>query len=284
MAKPSRSYHDAVRFIIVVRNAEHEGGSPSRDVNQSSLFMLRVLEEVGRRQPVSLGELAAMFERPKTTVHRALATLHEAGWIWPSGHERTRWVLTPRVVGLARRAGDALGLREIARPVMERLRDTTMESVLLAVGDDRIWTVVDFVEGRRAVRFAPDVVVGLHYPLHAGASGKAMLANFDDARLDAYLAQPLAQLTPRTVTDVAALRAELAEVRALGYAATKGETNDEEAAGIAAPIFDLLGEVTASIAIAYPAHRSSPSLIAGLRPVVIDAADAVTAALSGRTV
>jgi IclR family acetate operon transcriptional repressor len=233
---------------------------------------------------VSLGELAGVFERPKTTVHRALVTLHEAGWIWPSGHERTRWVLTPRVVGLARRAGDALGVREVARPIMERLRDEANESVLLAFGDDATWTVVDFVEGRRPVRFVPNDVVGFRYPMHAGANGKAILASFEPARLDAYLQQPLARLTQRTVVDPDALRAELAQVRANGFAATKGETNDEEAAGIAAPIFDLLGEVTASVAIAYPAHRSSPSLISGLQPLVIVAAARVTAALSGRSI
>lgn len=266
----------------MVRNAERTVSSP-RDVNQSSLFMLRVLEEVGRRQPVSLGELAAIFERPKTTVHRALVTLHEAGWIWPSGHERTRWVLTPRVVGLARRAGDALGVREVARPIMERLRDEATESVLLAIGDDRTWTVVDLVEGRRPVRFVPNDVVGYRYPLHAGANGKVILAHLEPSRLEAYLQEPLERLTQHTVVDADALRAELARVRVDGYAATKGETNDEEAAGVAAPIFDLLGEVTASVAVAYPAHRSSPSLISGLWPLVVDAAAMVTAALSGRT-
>lgn len=271
-----------MRYGRRLKSVKRNNGVVVADVNQSSLFMLRVFEEVGRSQPVSLGELATRFGRPKTTVHRALTTLHEAGWIWPSGHERTRWVLTPRVVGLARRAGDALGLREVARPVMERLRDATKESILLAVGDDSNWTVVDAVEGRRAVRFAPDDVVGHHYPLHAGANGKAILAFVDDDRLDTYLARPLTQLTSRTVVGPDALRTDLAAIRERGYAVTSGETSDEEAAGLAAPIFDLLGEVTASIAIAYPAHCSSWSLIEGLWPLAVRAANEVTAALGGR--
>ena len=249
----------------------------SREVNQSSLLLLRVLEEVGRRQPASLGEVAAAFARPKTTIHRVLTTLHEAGWIRPTGHERTRWVLTPRVLGVARRVGELDGLRSTALPVMEALRDRSSESILLAISDGASWTVCEFVDGRRPVRLTREGVVGLHYPLYAGANGKVILAALRPEQLDRYLASVSADVAPEP--DV--LRADLDRIRVAGYAVSKGEIRQAEAAGVAAAVFDSLGYVEASISVALPIHRLDADLVSVLAPLVVDAARSISETLAG---
>lgn len=229
---------------------------PGRDVNQSSLLMLRLLEEIGARQPVTLGELATAVDRPKTTVHRVLSTLHHADWIRPTAAERTTWVLTSRVVRVARAAGDHEGLRDLAHPVLRGLRDRTAESVLLATSDDRYWTVVDFVEGKRAIRLVADNVVGVRFPMHAGASGKAILATWSAGALDRYIMRGLESVSPGTLHDATALRSELARARKRGYAESRGETvDDDDSAGVAAAIVGRDKVAEASIAIGLPGHR-----------------------------
>jgi DNA-binding IclR family transcriptional regulator len=52
---------------------------------------------------------------------------------------------------------------------------------------------------------------------------KLLLATYDEQRLARFLRDPLPALTPRTITSKRALRRELDEVRAQGYAATVDE-------------------------------------------------------------
>jgi IclR family acetate operon transcriptional repressor len=228
----------------------------AREINNSSLVMLQLLDEIADRQPVSLGELAVTCGRPKTTVHRALSTLHHAGWIRPSGDERTRWVLTSKVIRLARRVADHHGLRDAAAPVLERLRDDTYESILLAVTEDRDWAVVEFFEGSRSIRLTSDGIVGRRFPLHAGASGKAILATWNSRELERYIEAGLVPLSGGTIVDPGELRAELGRIRRNGYCMSRGETvDDPEIGGMAAPISDGDGVADASIAIGLPGHR-----------------------------
>ena len=84
------------------------------DTLQSVLTALPVLEAVGQAQPVAVADVARAVDRPKSTVQRALATLHEAAWIRPDGSDRTRWVLTSRVAELVQHVGNDTGLREVA--------------------------------------------------------------------------------------------------------------------------------------------------------------------------
>jgi DNA-binding IclR family transcriptional regulator len=88
------------------------------------------------------------------------------------------------------------------------------------------------VEGHHAVRLAS--AVGQRFPAHATACGKALLA-YDPAAADAVIARGLQALTPHTLTDERALRAELADVRA-GALARDSEEIELHAACAAVPV------------------------------------------------
>jgi DNA-binding IclR family transcriptional regulator len=140
--------------------------------------------------------------------------------------------------------------------VLERLRDDTQESVLLAVTEDRNWSVVDFIEGSRSIRLTPDGIAGRRFPLHAGASGKAILATWKSRDIERYIEAGLEPLSAGTIVDPPALRAELARIRRNGYCTSRGETvEDSEIGGMAAAIFDHDGIAEASIAVGLPGHR-----------------------------
>jgi DNA-binding IclR family transcriptional regulator len=87
-----------------------------------------------------------------------------------------------------------------------------------------------------------------------------LLAFQDPAFIDTYLgAVPLDPLTPRTITDVGKLRQRLQTIRREGFAVSIGETVPG-AAGVAAPIFNADGSVTAGLLIASPIERFEKQL------------------------
>ena len=66
--------------------------------NRSVLVSLRVMEEIAAHQPIGVSDLARLLGLSKTTAHRALTTLAEAGWIEASGDRRALWSLSVRAL------------------------------------------------------------------------------------------------------------------------------------------------------------------------------------------
>ncbi len=246
---------------------------------QSTLTTLRVLELVGERQPIAVADVARAIGRPKSTAQRALVTLAEGGWIRPEGSDRTRWVLTAKILGLARLVGNDSGLRAVARPWLERLREESAESVTLAVREGFETVTAEFLEGRHSIRFMSPV--GRRLPLHAGASGRVILAHMPRDDRERFLAGPLAAFTPATITDRRALGSDLTRIRRQGYAVSLGEVTDG-AAGVAAPVLAGDGWAVASVAVTGPAHRlTSPADVERLVGPVRSAAEGIRVDLCG---
>lgn len=235
---------------------------------QNVVTALRVLEEVSARQPVGVGELARELGLPKSTVQRSLRTLHDAGWIRPAGGEVTRWQVTSKLLQVARRT--ELGLRDAAVPVMEELRQQTGETVHLMVPEGEAVVLIERLETDKPLRIV--LPLGIRLPLHASANGKAVLAHLD---------RPLDELpayTGTTIVDGEALRAELAAVRARGYADNRGEWRPDIAA-VASAILGADGSPVASISISTPASRMPDDLRAAYGALVTRAARTLTGSL-----
>ena len=98
---------------------------------------------------------------------------------------------------------------------MDDLAAETRETSFLGVRDRTQVLYVAKVDGGQPVRLAASV--GSTMPLHSTGIGKALLAFADEQVVEAILEGPLAQRTANTITDPAALRAALAEVRDRGY-------------------------------------------------------------------
>jgi DNA-binding IclR family transcriptional regulator len=79
--------------------------------------------------------------------------------------------------------------------------------------------------------------LGRPTPLHATSTGKAFLACLGAGELGAALPGRLQRFTDTTITTRAALRAELAEVRARSYAVSRGEL-EPALWGVSAPVLD----------------------------------------------
>jgi DNA-binding IclR family transcriptional regulator len=85
-------------------------------------------------------------------------------------------------------------------------------------------------------------------------------------------------LTPETITDLNALRAELDRTRMRGYAVSIGERSPW-AAAVAAPIRDRNGQPIVAVSVLGPSHRLTPNVLKELGAQVIKVATEISAAL-----
>ena len=98
---------------------------------------------------------------------------------------------------------------------------------------------------------------GIAVPAHCTAAGKIFLAHLSKPALERFLEGGLKRYTPHTLTDRAALLAQLDEVRRLGHAQNT-EEYELEACGVAAPVWDFRADLVAALAAAVPVHRFGP--------------------------
>ncbi|MFH8897727.1 IclR family transcriptional regulator [Streptomyces coeruleorubidus] len=237
---------------------------------------LRILEAVAQHQPVTVGELTKLFGLPKSTVQRTLVTLAEAGWLRANRKDTTRWEIGARVLAVRPAALQGSSLFAAAREPMVRLRDTVNETIHLSVPDAlQCMVVVDRVDCSHAVRTFH--TVGDTSPLHATATGRAVLAHLPKQDVEELIAQGLERYSDTTPTDPDELRAELDRIRTDGYAVNLNQYRPDVCA-IAAPVLDEEGTPLATVAISMPDSRYDADRLPEWGRLVADAA----AEISGR--
>ncbi|MQA85538.1 MAG: helix-turn-helix domain-containing protein [Streptosporangiales bacterium] len=219
---------------------------------RGALNTLRILEEVAARQPVGVSELAKATGIPKSSAQRFLLTLQQAGWLHQVGQETTRWALTAKALSVGLTASTELGLREAALPVMGRVRDETDETVHLAVRDGNALVVIDRLDSTQPVRTF--VRLGTRVPMHATASGRAVLAHLPNAQVQQIIDLGLPRYTEHTIVDPAALYREIEATRERGYAINVCEWRPHVGA-VGAAILSPTGQPVGALAISIPVVR-----------------------------
>lgn len=232
---------------ITTHNSSPRGDSPS--ILAKAFELLRAFDAANR--VMTLTELARAAELPKSTVHRLLARLVELDVIEQidEGYRVS--------VSLARLASysPANLMREVALPHMARLHHWSGHTVALGVLRDFDVVILDQVG---SLAWHPQSAqVGARLPAHSAALGKALLAWDPREVLETTLPDPLPAITPSTVTDRAALLAQLRQVRADNLARQLDETR-EGIAGIASAII-IQGEAVGALGIIYPSSASLPA-------------------------
>lgn len=244
--------------------------------NRSVLVALKVMEEVAAHQPIGVSDLARMLGISKSTAHRTLLTLAEAGWIETSGDRRALWRLSVRALTVGGRAIDSHGgLRGIAVPVMEDLRRSTEETIHLLVRERTHVVLIERLDGIKAVRvFNP---VGGRASIFRTSSGKAILASLPPDELADYL-EILRGRADLGAMEPAELLAELAVVRAQGYAVNLG-SNQPDVHAVAAAILDTDSRPLAAVTVSAPPERLTREVCERIGPLVVDAARRISVGL-----
>lgn len=227
---------------------------------------------------LGVSALARDLGLSKAVVHRILRTLVQRGFLETVADTR-EYRLGPSAAALGARALRGLDLRVAALPVLRELQRNTGETTTVSahVPGGRVY--LDQVESAREIKMT--VEIGRRFPLHAGGSSTCILAFLPDEEIEAVLAGPKDQLTPRTIVDTAGLRQRIRDVRTHGFACTDGE-RQEGAGSVAAPIFGIDGLVKGAISVCGPAARVDAAARERFVPLLTSAADRISRELGWR--
>jgi IclR family acetate operon transcriptional repressor len=200
----------------------------------------------------TLSELAAACGLPLPTLHRLASTLAGRGYLRQASDRR--YCLGSRLVPLGTEAHALLGER--ALPVLRGLAELTGESANLAVLTQGSAEYVAQAPGRHTMRTFTEV--GNRVALHCTGVGKALLATVSAAQASRLIGTgPLAARTSATITDPAALDAELALIRARGYAVDEGEME----VGVRCVAVGMPGATPMAVSVSGPSARMSDDLV-----------------------
>ena len=225
--------------------------TPSPEFVQSLARGLAVIRAFdGTRPELGLSEVSRATGLTRATARRLLLTLVRLGYVRQDGN---RFSLRPRVLELGYSYLSALSLPEIAQPHMETLVAQVNESSSIAVLDDTEIVYVVRVPTTRIMTIT--ITVGTRLPAYPTSMGRVLLAGLEADELEQRLSRMhIDPLTPTTVPDASALRAELDRVRSQGWAAVDQEL-EQGVRSAAVPIHDASGRVSAAMNVSVHASR-----------------------------
>ena len=202
----------------------------------------------------------------RATAWRILSTLESHGLV-SCDRSLNQWTIGAGLVEIVRFSGLDAVLRD-AHAVLEKLAAQTGETASLAVLRQGALVYADEVVPASPVAANWS---GRTVSLHATSTGKVLLAWASEAEVADLLPRRLQRFTGTTITDRPALRADLEQTRARGYATCRGEL-DDSAWGVSAPVLDHTGRLLAVLSLWGPRDRIPAERFPALGEVAIAAA------------
>jgi IclR family transcriptional regulator, acetate operon repressor len=251
--------------------------APEQTTIQALDRAMGILKVLAEGEGMSLTELAEAADQAPATVYRVLSTLESHGIVEFQAATQL-WFVGQEAFRIGSAFLGRTSLVEQARVVMRELMAATGETANLAIADGGQVVFISQVETHEPIRafFRP----GTRGPIHASGIGKALLAyQAPEAVARIVAEQGLAAFTEHTITDPERLAAELAAIRARGWAADD-EERTEGMRCIAAPIFNEFREATAGVSVSGPVGRMARNG-RDLGALVREAADRITRAIGG---
>lgn len=231
-----------------------------------ALDLLEVL--ASSREGLTVAEASRTIRAPKSTTHYLIYTLLLRGYVQRNIDGR-RYSLGLRSSELASRT-DTEQLRHASRSDLIGIAARTGLTAITAVLKGAEVVVIETAEPSGGA--VGGQWVGRHVDVHCTSLGKALIAYLSDPELEAmFRERPLARFTHNTICSVGALKAHLARIRINGFA-----VNDEEhitgVRGVAAPIFNHIGRVIASVGVNGPNTTMKRSEVLSAAKEVVSAA------------
>ncbi len=266
-SKPSLSKQD----VIVKADAGLGIG-----VFQRSFSVLEYVVRAGH--PVAPGDIAEQLGLPKPTVYRMIESFEAQGFL--------QRLFASRRVSVGPRLAD-FAFDVLRTSIQYAPRRTILNALVAEAGETcNIGTLeggeivyLDRVEAKHwPLRL--NFHIGSRVPLHCTAIGKLFLAFLEERQREALLTTlELPEFTSNTITDRAALDAELRRIKDAGLSIDR----EEYTAGVvcvAAPILNARGEMQAGVAIQAPAARMPPEDAYRHRDALLEAARALGESLT----
>lgn len=209
--------------------------------------ILRVLQShPGGLSQAEIGERVGMA---RSTVSRILNALEDEGLVASRRGGRGPYRLGPEIARMANTV--RLGVVTDMHPFLTELSRSLNETVDLSILDGDRANFIDQVIAPHRLQAVS--AVGESFPLYCSANGKALLAALPADEQAQAMPRRLVQLTPNTITDQAALRAELDRIRADGVAYDR----EEQTEGICAvgAVLHGVSDLLVAVSVPVPSQR-----------------------------
>jgi IclR family pca regulon transcriptional regulator len=258
------------------RGGEPDPGQEYVRALDRGLAVIRAFDEAHPRR--TLAEVARAVGLAPATARRLLHTLQSLDYVGTDG--RT-WSLRPRLLELGAAYLSTTTVWDVVRERLERLAGEVAETASAGVLDDSHVLYTVRVPYRRIMTM--NVEVGSRIPAHASSMGRVLLADLDDAELDAWLERTaLDPVTARTVQSPAQLRDLVGQVREQGWSFLDQEL-EAGVQCVAAPVHGADGRVLAAITLSSHTSRVDAAQVTGeFLPALLRAAADVDRDLSRR--
>jgi len=213
---------------------------------------MKVLECFSERNPeLKLTEISERLKLNKSTLHGIIKTMKDYGVI-EQNSETQEYKLGLKLVELANIVLNNLEIRNIAKPVLEKLVEEVNETVHLGQLEGDKIVYIDKVESHQSIRLFTNI--GTLYDAHCTAIGKAILAYKSKEEVINIIPEDIEAHTPYTLTTKTEIIENLKKVRESGYSLDI-EENIEGLKCVGAPIYDHKGDVNYSISVSGPISR-----------------------------
>lgn len=227
--------------------------------------------------PMTHGELADRLSIPRSSLTALLHVMCQKGYVRIDSMRRYR--LGTRLLALAADLTRDLDLTRIAGPVVDALAAQACETAAFA-----LWVpeseVLVIARRNWTSPLMYSVQIGDRAPLHASASGQAILAAMSaDVLATVVSSLHMPAMTERTVTDHATFLEKLEDIRKAGDAVS----DQELTVGVittAAAVRDERGHPVGALSLSVPSARLSGSFD-GFRSLVRNAAAEMSELISG---
>lgn len=218
---------------------------------QQAAKVLELLEFYARtRRPATLAEVSHALGWPRSSTFSLLQALAERGFLYEP-RARAGYYPSPRWLSLIQKVADAEPLPEILHTLVRELSQETGETVAIGgpAGTSAIFLAVQ--ESTAAIRYFGQV--GHRLPIHASATGRALLGQYGrEERMALYRRVAFQQYSPSSPISIEAVEAELRRAAERGWHESRGDFSpDLVGVGIPLPI----GERRLSLVVAGPSFR-----------------------------
>jgi len=214
---------------------------------------LAVIETFSAEQPrQTISEVAAASGLDRATARRCLLTLAHLGY---ADYDGKFFTLNPRVLRLGTACLAAMPLPQIVQPWLDQLSEALGESTSVSILDGN--EIVYVARAAQKKVMSVSLMPGSRLPAFCTSMGRVLLAALPEADARARLVKtPLLARTPRTLRDPEAIMAELARVRAQGYAVIDQEI-ELGLRSIAVPLKDSYARVIAAVNVGLPLREET---------------------------
>ena len=197
------------------------------------------------------------------TAHRFLHTLVHAGALRVTSRGVFR--LGYMFADLGHRVMRDGNLAGLLQPILDQLARATGEACMATEFDRDMAVCIAKALPDRPLYV--DIRIGSKLDAFCTAHGKLWLAHMSKTDQDRYFAKAdLTRMTDHTLTDLTALKSELAQIRKAGFATNNGE-REHDIYAIAVPITTLHGTMVSAFSV----FGASPALLYQKRDTLLNA-------------